>query len=323
MLIDIHTHLTIFQDGHKGNILKAGLFKRQFVNFIKLKFGISLKDKNPEETYIKNFAHMVRTSRHVGKACVMALDGVYNSNGELDENKTTFLITNDYLFQSLKPHSDFLLPIASINPMRKDALDELDRVTESGANSTRAIKFLPNCQGFDPSDKKYIPFYKKMAEKNIPLICHSGYEFALYSIDQSLGHPKLLRTALDEGVNCISAHGGGTGMAFIELYGNILSELASSYENYFIDTSAVTLPTRYGNFLKIIKDDLLRERLLFGTDYPVPDFAMPFMPQIGYKQYKTLKKEANFFDRHVELFTFLGLDLVHMENIGTRIFGDF
>lgn len=317
MLIDYHTHLTIFQDGYQGNILKAGFFKRQFVNFIKLKFGISLKDKNPEETYIKNFSNMVRESKFVDKACVMALDGVYDSSGELDKNKTTFLISNDYLFDSLKPHSDVLLPIASINPQRKDALDELDRVAELG---TVAIKFLPNSQGFDPSNKKYIPFYKKLADKKIPIICHAGFEFALYTLDQSLGHPKLLRTALEQGVNCISAHGGGTGMFVIELYGDILRELAKDYPNYYIDISAVTLPTRHRNFLKIIKDDLLRERLVFGTDYPVPDFMAPFIGKVGYKQYKSLKKEDNFFDRHVKLFSLLGLDIGHMENIGTRIF---
>ena len=38
------------------------------------------------------------------------------------------------------------------------------------------IKWIPNIMYIDPSDEKFIPFYKRLAELNIPLLTHTGME---------------------------------------------------------------------------------------------------------------------------------------------------
>jgi uncharacterized protein len=43
------------------------------------------------------------------------------------------------------------------------------------------VKWLPNAQGIDPSNDLCIPFYEKMKEYKMFLLCHCGEERAVES----------------------------------------------------------------------------------------------------------------------------------------------
>ena len=77
----------------------------------------------------------------------------------------------------------------SINPNRRDALHEIDRCVEAGA---ALVKWLPNTQGIDPSDRKYKAFYRKLSDHGVPLLSHTGFEFTMKTVDQKLGDPEKL-----------------------------------------------------------------------------------------------------------------------------------
>ena len=47
------------------------------------------------------------------------------------------------------------------------------------SKGVRMIKWLPNAQGIDPSSDLCIPFYKKMKELDVFLLCHCGDEKAV------------------------------------------------------------------------------------------------------------------------------------------------
>src|SRR2546425_6630961 len=171
------------------------------------------------------------------------MDGVYDASGVLDAGKTEFLVSNDYVFRIAHAYPDRLWPGVSINPQRRDAIEELDRCVEGGA---KLVKVLPNTQGFDPANRRYLPFYRRLARHKIPFLSHVGYEIVLTGQDQSAGDPNKLRVPLEEGVTVIAAHGCSNGLVAYEPYYPTLLDLVRRYANFFADVSALTLPNRFG-----------------------------------------------------------------------------
>ncbi len=285
------------------------------MNYLRRRLGIDKDDPDPRGTYTRKLAAEIRNSRYVSKGVVLALDGVYTAQGKLDPERTCFMVSNDSVFSAAAQY-DELLPGCSINPQRRDAIDELSRCRERGAV---LVKVIPNTQGFDPSERRYVPFFRKMAELGIPLLTHPGYEFVLSARNQAFGDPALLRPVLDEGVDVIVAHGASTGLVVYERYFATVMEFVRSYPNIRLDLSATTVPTRAGILFKIRNAPELRGRLLFGSDYPLPSFCLPFVFSIRRREYARIKGERNYFDRLALTFNALGVDFdVHFQS---RILG--
>jgi hypothetical protein len=302
LITDIHIHAPPFNDPANGVIVRPTPMKALFLSYIRYRLGIPASDTRPNETYIKNLSKEIKDSRYIENGVVFGLDGVYGSTGELDRGRTRFMVTNDFVFRAIEGFNK-LLPGASVNPMRRDAIEELERCKGLGA---RLIKVLPPTQGFDPADKRFIPFYRKLEELKLPLLTHSGYEFALPVTDHCLGDPARMRCALDEGTTVILAHAGSSGI-FIERHLQTVRGLVRDFPNLFLDTSALTLPQRAGMVRKLLHNPELGERLLFGTDYPVPAFIFPFILSLPWPEFSRLMGEKNRFDRQYLLFTYLGI----------------
>ncbi len=302
-LTDAHVHLFAFPSAQDDNILSPKLARSLLFSFLRSRLGIPSDEADQGRAYVEKLTQEIQESRYVKNAIALGLDGVYTSTGELDRERTSFMITNDYVFKVSREHPE-LIPGASVNPMRTDALDELERVKELGSP---LVKILPNTQGFDPSDERFIPFYKKMEELNLPLLAHSGFEFALPSFDQSLGDPALLRGALDLGVTVIVAHGGSTGIGVYEKYFNTVLKLARDYENVLFDASALTCPSRALMLLKIRSRKEIIDKLIFATDYPMQPFTFPFIFSIPPKELFRISRVKNLFDKNYMIFKALGL----------------
>ena len=168
------------------------------------------------------------------------------------------------------------------------------------------MKVLPNTQRFDPTDPAYIPFYKAMARLHIPLLSHVGYEFTLRGKEQSFGDPHHFQLPLDEGVTVIAAHGMSTGLFFGEKYQALFQDYVRRYPNFYWDASALSLPNRVGMLWWLRHHPELQKRMLFGTDYPLPDFAYPILMVGHLHDYWELRKIKNPFDRHYRLLQLLG-----------------
>jgi hypothetical protein len=302
--VDIHIHAPPFAEPESGSIVAPTALKKLFLWYIRKRLGITSVDPCPNETYVKRLSEEIKRSRFVDKGVVFGLDGVYTATGELDLENTRFMVTNDYVFKALEGSGE-LIPGASVNPERKDALEELFRCKSRGAF---LVKILPNTQGFDPSDKKFILFYRKLAELGMVLLSHSGFEFALTVERQALGDPGHLRTALDQGVKVVIAHGGSTGLFIFEKYLATIRGLVRAYPNVFLDTAALTVPTRALYLVKIRKYPEILERLLFGTDYPIPSFTFPFIFSLPPRELFRIKTEKNYFDRQSLIFRALGIE---------------
>lgn len=268
-MIDAHCHLAALPTPSNGCLLSRRMRRSLLARLVAWQQGLPLDDaETANRLYLERLQAELSRSRRVRGAVLLGMDGVYGADGRLDEVKTDFLISNDAVLAACRGRS--LLPGVSINPMRRDALEEVERCADLGA---ALVKVLPNAQAFDPSQARHRAFYKALARRRLPLLSHVGYEFSLIGQDQSVGDPDRLLTALEEGVTVIAAHGCSNGLFFLESHLAALDALAGRWPNFYTDLSALTLPNRFGALLRLRRRPRLFERMVFGTDYPLPVFG--------------------------------------------------
>jgi len=310
-LTDCHVHLAALPDGQNGCYISPKMLKSPLFRFLIWKHDFDLADPAATNAkYVADLLSELRGSLHIGRAVLLAMDGAYDQQGKLDERATEFLIGNDYVLKVAKAYPDDFYAAVSINPQRRDAVEELHRCAEAGA---KLVKVLPNAQQFDPGDRRFIPFYRALAHVRLPLLSHVGYEFSLIGKDQSAGDPEKLRVPLDEGVTVISAHGCSYGLFFYEKFERTFLDLAKRYTKFFSDISALSLPNRFGMLLRLRRYPELHERLLFGTDYPLPVYRMAAWGRKGFGTMKKLFQTKSRFDLQYLLCSELGVRFSSVE----------
>lgn len=298
-LIDCHVHLAALPDGDNGCYISPKTLSSPLFRFLLWKHDLSPeKPREANEKYLADLLTELRASQHVHKAVLLGMDGVYDQSGRLNRAHTDFLIGNDYVLKTSRAHPDEFLAGVSINPQRRDAVDEVHRCADAG---TVLVKVLANAQQFDPANRQYIPFYRALAERKLPLLSHVGYEFSLIGKDQSVGEPDRLRLALEEGVTVIAAHACSYGLILYEKFLPVLHDLVQRYPHFYADISALTLPSRLRMLLHLRWYPEIHERLLFGTDYPLPVFHMAAWGRVALGRLRTLMATRNRFDRQVEV----------------------
>ncbi len=305
-LIDCHVHLAALPDGDNGCYISPKMLKSPLFRFLFWKHGLSLeRPREANQKYLDDLLVELRASRHVQQAVLLGMDGVYDQSGRLNEAHTDFLISNDYVLKTARAHPGELLAGVSINPQRRDAIDEVHRCADAGAV---LVKVLPNAKQFDPADPKYKPFYRALAERKLPFLSHVGYEFSLIGKDQSVGDPERLRVPLDEGATVIAAHACSYGLIIYEKFLPTLRHLVQRYPNFYSDISALTLPNRFRMLLHLRKYPEVHERLLFGTDYPLSVFHIAAWGRVALGTLRKMIRTKNRFDRQVEVCRGLGLN---------------
>ena len=299
-LTDIHVHLAALPDGDNGCIISPKMLRRPLSRLIAWKFGFDLsKPAEANALYVERLLGELERSQRVHKAVLLAMDGVYDAGGNLDRARSDFLISNRYVLQVAQSRPDRFLAGASINPQRRDALDELEMVASAGA---ALVKVLPNAQCFDPADQRYVPFYRALGRLKLPLLSHVGYEFSLAGRDQSAGDPARLQNALEEGVTVIGAHGCSQGLFVYEPHLETVAAFVGRYPRFYLDASALTLPNRVGMLFVLKRHPEFQQRLLFGTDYPLPVLSYPALG----RRYGAAAR-APYFDRQAAVLDAVGL----------------
>jgi len=311
-LIDCHVHLAALPDDDNGCFISPKMLKSPLFRFLLWKHKLSPdQPRDANQKYVDDLLVELRASHNVQQAVLLGMDGAYDETGRLDQAQTDFLISNDYVLKISKAYTQEFLAGASINPQRRDAIDEVHRVAEAGAV---LVKVLPNAQQFNPADRRYKPFYRALAERKLPFLSHVGYEFSLIGKDQSLGDPDRLELALDEGATVIAAHACSYGLILYEKFLPTIMRLSSRYPHFYADISALTLPNRLGMLLKLRRYPEIHGRLLFGTDYPLPVSHVAAWGRVALGALRNMIRTSNRFDRQVMVCQGLG--------IGFRSFGD-
>ena len=298
-LVDCHVHLAALPDGDNGCYISPKMLKSPLFRFLFWKHGLSVdRPREANEKYLEDLLVELRASKHVQKAVMLGMDGVYDHTGRLNKAHTDFLISNDYVLKTARAHPNELLAGVSINPQRRDAIDEVHRCADAGAV---LVKVLPNAKQFDPANPNYKPFYRALAERNLPFLSHVGYEFSLIGKDQSVGDPERLRVPLDEGATVIAAHACSYGLILYEKFLPTLRDLVNHYPNFYSDISALTLPNRFRMLLHLRNYPEVHERLLFGTDYPLSVFHIAAWGRVAFGTLRKIMRTKNRFDRQVEV----------------------
>jgi len=284
-LVDYHTHVVGLGKGDSGAFVNPKMLAWRHP-FHRLKFKVYLSAgavddvAQADQQIVLRLTNLIRQTDGHGKHRLLAFDKNYKRDGTPNLAKTEFYVPNDYVFKLAEEHPDCFEPVISVNPYRPDALNELERGARRGA---RMVKWLPNAMGIDAGDELCDPFYRKMKELGLILLSHGGEEKAVEAKEaQKLGNPLLLRRGLEHGVKVIIAHCAGLGdnedledpqrkrVANFDLFLRLMEE--KRYEGLlFADISAMTQYNRAGRPLTtIIQREDLHDRLVNGSDYPLP-----------------------------------------------------
>ena len=315
-LIDCHVHLAALPDGDNGCYISPKMLRSPLFRFLLWKHQLS--PSNPREAnrkYLEDLLTELRASHYVQQAVLLGMDGVYDQNGRLDQAHTDFLISNDYVLKTARTYPHDFLAGVSINPKRRDAVEEVHRCADAGA---ALVKVLPNAQQFNPADGYYKTFYRTLVERKLPFLSHVGYEFSLIGKDQSVGDPNRLKLALEEGTTVIAAHACSYGLIIYEKFLPTLRDCIQRYPNFYADISALTLPNRLRMLLYLRKYPEVYERLLFGTDYPLPVFHVAAWGRVTLGTLYDIVRTKNRFDRQVSVCRGLGLGFRSLGDIVAR-----
>ena len=173
---------------------------------------------------------------------------------------------NDAVADVVAEMPDRLVGCASVDPGRgMESVRELRRAVEN--LGLRGLKLLPFLYDRAPNDAIYYPLYAACVDLGIPALVLTGHTAVmrrselgrpLYLDDVALHFPEL---------TIIAGHAGYP-------WTDELVSLAWKHPNLYIDTSGHRpkyLPPSLRHYL----NSYGREKVMFGTGYPLMDFATP------------------------------------------------
>jgi predicted TIM-barrel fold metal-dependent hydrolase len=186
----------------------------------------------------------------------------------VDKKNDKRKITNEEIAELAAKNSDVAIPFASIDPARgKAGVREARRLIKD--YGVRGFKFHPSTQGFYPNDRKAYPLYEAIAEARLPALFHTGqtgvgagvragggirlkYSNPLYLDDVAADFPEM---------PIILAHPS------FPWQEEALS-VATHKPQVYIDLSGWS-PKYFPPILVQYANTLLKDKVLFGSDYPV------------------------------------------------------
>jgi predicted TIM-barrel fold metal-dependent hydrolase len=196
-------------------------------------------------------------------------------------------IPNEEVAQAAAENSDIMIAFASVDPAKgKMGVREARRLIEE--HHVKGFKFHPTAQGFFPNDRKAYPLYEEIAAAKLPAIFHSGhsgigtgmrgggglrlkYSNPTYLDDVAVDFPDM---------PIIIAHPSWP-------WQDEALSICLHKPNVYIDLSGWS-PKYFSPQLVQYANTLLKERMLFGSDFPLltpdrwlKDFeAAAFKPEV-------------------------------------------
>ena len=176
-------------------------------------------------------------------------------------------VPNEEIAEVARANADVLIPFASIDPHKgRRGVDEARRLIAD--HGVRGFKFHPNVQGFFPNDRLAYPLYEVIEEAGLPALFHTGhsgvgsglpggggirlkYSNPIHVDDVAVDFPTL---------KIVLAHPS------FPWQDEALS-IAMHKPQVFIDLSGWS-PKYFPPQLIQYANTLLRNQVLFGTDYP-------------------------------------------------------
>jgi len=277
-LVDAHTHVFCWGENPAEGYLSKNTRDRWLTKLLLRITGVLAE---PGETISQKMRN--RLVRHAETSAldhlvVLAQDAVYREDGSRDDASTHFYVANDYVLGLAQEHNK-ILPGCSINPIRSDAVAELERCHAAGC---RLVKVHTAIQGVDPDRPRFDPFYKRAAELGVVLTFHTGYEHSCKVVSQSYTDPRRLVRALDHGLSVVAAHCGTCAFFDPEDYYPHFVEMMAKHDNLYGDTAVMASLIRWTALRRLERETPdIRGRIVHGSDYPFPPARLPCMGRTG------------------------------------------
>ncbi len=243
--IDVHVHAEVAIDGHDP--LPPALRDAASAYF--------RGERPPDVTTVAAYY------RERNMACV-----VFSVDAESQTGRAP--VPNEEIADVAAANADVLIPFASIDPARGRAGVEQARrlIADHGV---RGFKFHPNMQAFFPNDRAAYPLYEVIAEAGLPALFHTGHS----GIGSRLPGGGGIRLKYSNPM-----HVDDVAVDFPELpivlahpsfpWQDEAISIAMHKPQVRIDLSGWS-PKYFPPQLVRYANTLLREQVLFGSDYPM------------------------------------------------------
>lgn len=176
-------------------------------------------------------------------------------------------LSSEEILDGAAEFPDVLIPFGSVDPHAgKAAVARIRALVERGA---RGFKFHPSLQAFEPNDPQYYPLYEAIAEAGVPALFHTGQT----GIGAGLpgGHGIKLRYSAPMLLDDVAAD--FPDLTIVMAHPSVpwqdeAISIATHKANVFIDLSGWR-PKYFPPQLVRAANTMLREKVLFGSDFPV------------------------------------------------------
>jgi predicted TIM-barrel fold metal-dependent hydrolase len=192
-------------------------------------------------------------------------------------------IPNEEIAEVAAANPDVLVPFASVDPARADAVERAARLIDE--HHVKGFKFHPNLQAFSPNDRSAYPLYEVIAEAGLPALFHTGhsgigtglpggggfrlkYSNPMHLDDVAADFPEL---------QVVLAHPSFP-------WQDEAISVCLHKENVWIDLSGWS-PRYFSPQLVQYANTQLRSKVLFGSDFPLltPDRWLADFEQAPFK----------------------------------------
>jgi uncharacterized protein len=192
-------------------------------------------------------------------------------------------VPNEEIADVARSNADVLIPFASVDPNKPEAVDEATRLIRD--HGVRGFKLHPNVQAFFPNDEAVYPLYAAIQDAGLPVLFHTGhsgigsglpggggirlkYSNPIYVDDVAVDFPDL---------KIVLAHPSFP-------WQDEAISIALHKQQVYIDLSGWS-PKYFPPQLVQYANTLLRDRVLFGSDYPMitPDRWLADFEQADFK----------------------------------------
>lgn len=196
-------------------------------------------------------------------------------------------IANEEVAEVAAENADVLIPFASIDPHKgKMGVREARRMIED--YGVRGFKFHPSAQGFFPNDRMAYPLYEVIADAGLPALFHTGQTGAGAGTPGGMG----IRLKYSNPLHLDDVAADFPSLTIIMAHPSFPWQdealaVATHKAHVYIDLSGWS-PKYFPPNLVQYANSLLKDRVLFGSDFPVltpdrwmKDFdTLPIKPEV-------------------------------------------
>lgn len=315
-IIDVHVHLAGVGHGGTGCWISPRKWNSLVYRMLRRSLGLANlpPDVNVDLAYLECLEGDLGAAAEHGAldaVIVFPHERIYRDDGSLAAVQEMY-IPNDYALACGRRSREQgeqlgrrwrLLPAMSVHPYRADALEETARCIAQGAVG---MKWLPSSQNIDPRDARCRGIFDLLARHGLPLVAHTGSEHTVCVTRRDLGDPDVLLPALEAGVTVIMAHCATASLPWEKDFSGRFAQLARQYPNCYGDISALASPGRM-HYLPRLLDAGLADRLVHGSDFPVPPVAWLALTRLGWRQTRDLARIPSRLERDVTIKKALGV----------------